>query len=97
MCEGRNVSTMIDGRSSAILRGFLLGFGGVTESPEDQLPALSTGDGVAIVLGNPLHLGPMCGLSISRIAQDHAVPVQRVQVPLRSSIPGHGRTMFHFD
>ena len=54
---------------------------------KQQRQALAARHRGAILRRNPLHLGAMSRLSVARIAQNHAVSIEGVQVAFLSSVP----------
>src|SRR5262245_13696573 len=54
-----------------------------------ERPALPAGDRGPVVGGDPLHLGPVGGLLVARVAQDHAVFIEGVEVPVLSLVSRH--------
>jgi hypothetical protein len=57
-----------------------------------QRQALPAGHRGVIIGRNPFHFGPMRGFLVARVAQDHAVLVQGMQIALLSFIPGQHRS-----
>ncbi|HKA02061.1 MAG TPA: hypothetical protein VKE70_36370 [Candidatus Solibacter sp.] len=56
---------------------------------EQDRPALPARHRGAVGRRNTFHLSPVRGFLVARIAQDHAVDVQGVQVALSTSFAGH--------
>src|SRR5262245_39925643 len=54
-----------------------------------QPQALLARHRLTILRGDAFHFGPVCGLAVARIAEDHAVLVEGVQVALRPFVSRH--------
>ncbi len=45
------------------------------------VPAFPAGYGLCILRGDSLNLCPMCGLAIPRITGNHAIGIEKMQIP----------------
>jgi hypothetical protein len=54
-----------------------------------QCQALPARHRIAIIGSNAFHLSPMGSLLVARVAQDHSLVVESVQVAFLSSVSGH--------
>jgi hypothetical protein len=54
-----------------------------------QRQALTARHRGVVVRGDPFHRGPVGGLPVPGVTQDHAILIEGVQFPLRSPVPGH--------
>ena len=62
----------------------------------EQQQALPAGYRCSIIRGDAFHFGAMSGFFIARVAQDHAVVIEGMQVAFLSRVSGHRRGLHGF-